>query len=271
MIHKKNLALLICSGLFFSTRCSDLAQSNAALTFYMASDLSNYQAQSCRAVKMGTSILLGNNVCSTDLVDKVNIEKVVHFFDEAPFRWVLTGEQNATIGHLLKQYGLIHSHSYPGLSITLDSFNYQPAHPRISVERMDETNRQQWLSIVSSAFFIEYKQVELFLDYIEAAATEVVLYVGSWEDEPVSAGMALYHGDTISVHQIATLQEARGKGMAKALINVLLKEGKERGAKKAVLASSDIGKPLYLTLGFSEYELFDVWIYDPQGLSEEHH
>jgi GNAT superfamily N-acetyltransferase len=49
---------------------------------------------------------------------------------------------------------------------------------------------------------------------------------------------------------VYTEPEWRGRGIARALMNVLMKWAAGQGTDRLVLHASDAGRPLYLTLGF---------------------
>ena len=54
------------------------------------------------------------------------------------------------------------------------------------------------------------------------------------------------------VYNVATVQEARGRGIGRAVTATVLAEAVARGHRLAVLGSSDLGYPVYHRLGFRE-------------------
>lgn len=53
-----------------------------------------------------------------------------------------------------------------------------------------------------------------------------------------------------------TYPEYRGKGIAKQLVNQLLKEAQRRKVQHIFLISSEMGKPLYKKIGFKENDIY---------------
>ena len=66
-------------------------------------------------------------------------------------------------------------------------------------------------------------------------------------------------GDLAGIYAVATLPDARGRGIGTAMTLHAMAEGKRRGAEAAVLQATDMGKPVYEKIGFStayDYELY---------------
>ena len=50
---------------------------------------------------------------------------------------------------------------------------------------------------------------------------------------------------------VYTRDEYRRQGVARKLVTMLINEAKERGVTEISLDATDMGKPLYITLGFN--------------------
>lgn len=70
------------------------------------------------------------------------------------------------------------------------------------------------------------------------------------KNRPVSHGRFSLMGETACLDHVVTLEEYRGKGLAKALCKTMLMDAKYLGAKGSVLAASLMGYPLYVSLGY---------------------
>lgn len=74
------------------------------------------------------------------------------------------------------------------------------------------------------------------------------------EGENRALGMAVVERETVSLHEIATLGAARGRGLGKRLVSSLLAWGAAHGAKEAILQVQADNTPairLYRSLGFT--------------------
>lgn len=66
-------------------------------------------------------------------------------------------------------------------------------------------------------------------------------------------------GGVVCLHEIATLPEARGQGLASALCRAAMGEAWSRGFGEVWLQASDAGKPVYEKLGFTVDGILHHW------------
>ncbi|WP_010530602.1 GNAT family N-acetyltransferase [Lentibacillus jeotgali] len=88
-------------------------------------------------------------------------------------------------------------------------------------------------------------------------------YVGEENGELTSHGRYSILDNTVCLDRIFTAEIHRGKGIAKALCQKMLLDAKEEGAVKGVLASSQMGHPLYLKLGYRDVS--KMWVFERQS------
>jgi ribosomal protein S18 acetylase RimI-like enzyme len=69
--------------------------------------------------------------------------------------------------------------------------------------------------------------------------------------------------ETSAVYGVAVSPEARGQGIAGAMMDKAMAEAKRLGARRMVLHSSMMGRPLYQKLGFVEQCSFPVYATAP--------
>lgn len=84
-------------------------------------------------------------------------------------------------------------------------------------------------------------------------------YVGEENGHPASLGRFLILDKTVCfLSNVVTSKIHRGKGIAKALCQKMLSDAKQEGAVMSVLASSQMGHPLYQKLGYRE--VTKMWV-----------
>lgn len=62
--------------------------------------------------------------------------------------------------------------------------------------------------------------------------------------------------DTVGIYGLATLEDARGKGIGSALMTMALNRAKKEGFKRVVLQASKEGLGIYKKLGFDSYTTY---------------
>lgn len=87
----------------------------------------------------------------------------------------------------------------------------------------------------------------------------VHLYGAGAGDGPSSCLIAFDHEDDCSVWLVATLAEARGGGLASALMGHALADARERGRTTSTLEATDLGRPLYERLGYRSLGEIQMW------------
>ena len=95
-----------------------------------------------------------------------------------------------------------------------------------------------------------------------AADAEWTHFVGYLDGKAVSTTTLLVRGELAGIYHVVTVPEARGRGIGANTTNAALDLARERGATVAVLQSSEMGAPVYRTLGFVEYCTLPMYALD---------
>jgi GNAT superfamily N-acetyltransferase len=75
-------------------------------------------------------------------------------------------------------------------------------------------------------------------------------FLATLEGRPVATALAFVHAGVLAVYSVATVPDARGLGLGRAVTIAAMQEGADRGAGAAVLEASTMGRPVYEKLGF---------------------
>ena len=88
-------------------------------------------------------------------------------------------------------------------------------------------------------------------------------YLGRLDGKPVATIKLFYGAGVVSVHHVATLQEAQRRGIGTALIVYALREARSLGYRIAALTSTPDGFPVYERIGFQTYTTFSGYSWRP--------
>jgi GNAT superfamily N-acetyltransferase len=88
---------------------------------------------------------------------------------------------------------------------------------------------------------------------------ELHLYAARQGDEAVACVGSVHDEVDCGIYLVATLPDARGRGLARDLVTIALNEGRDAGCETASLQSTSMGKPVYTRLGFSDFGPLQMW------------
>jgi GNAT superfamily N-acetyltransferase len=76
---------------------------------------------------------------------------------------------------------------------------------------------------------------------------------------PACTAQVTIVGDDAGVYSVATVPEARGRGLARRLQYLLLQRTRELGARTTTLQASKLGRPVYAALGYKSFGAMNMW------------
>jgi GNAT superfamily N-acetyltransferase len=90
-------------------------------------------------------------------------------------------------------------------------------------------------------------------------AANVAAFIACLDGDPVSIAMTMVSHDIAGIYWVGSLEQARGKGLGRAVTAAATNAGFELGANMASLQASPMGKPIYEEMGYEsifDYRLF---------------
>ena len=84
-------------------------------------------------------------------------------------------------------------------------------------------------------------------------------YVADLDGEPAACLQILPVDGDASVYWVATLQEARGRGLAGRLLQRALWDAREAGCDLSSLQATKLGEPVYARLGYRSHGALQMW------------
>jgi GNAT superfamily N-acetyltransferase len=134
------------------------------------------------------------------------------------------------------------------------------------VRRLRDEEVDQHLAILAEGFGAP---VEVFAPWAGGdllAVSGVSAYVASVGGRDVGTALGIVADDHVGVFNVAVTPDHRRRGYGAALSARTVLDGLAAGAHRALLMSSELGRPVYQSLGFRELEQWSYWV--PAGAAE---
>lgn len=174
----------------------------------------------------------------------------------APLRWVTApSTRPADLASRLARYGITYTRDWVGMAADLRALKAPPAPPGLTVEEVvDREGLTAWIgalcggndfeAFVGAAFF------DLFTGMGFGRGLPVRHYLGRLEGEPVATTTLVVAAGVAGIYWVATVPQARRRGVAAALVSAALQDARAAGYRFAVLHSTQMGQNVYRQLGF---------------------
>ena len=220
----------------------------------------HFATKHCFAKSSGSRLRAYNHVCNNPGVTQKEVADIKDFFGSTPFTWFVSADDDQTI-RVLQEQGLSKVAEFPALCADISTLPVNHGVHNVAILRAENDSEiVLWNALIASMF--KYDQVELTraTDYLRHAAGDAItLYVGWHENKPVCAGMAVHHGDIITLHKIGTLPEYRNRGFGYAITHKILHDAALSGCARALLTATSMGKSLYDRFAFIQCGYYHVY------------
>ncbi|MBR1659214.1 MAG: GNAT family N-acetyltransferase [Oscillospiraceae bacterium] len=173
--------------------------------------------------------------------------------------WLDSDYPDAALFPVLKRAGYVPVTKQRAMYLSLAG--RQPHETPFQVEAVPAGEIEAWSDMTARGFGKPPETGGMVL-LAGAAAAEFLRWREG--DETKGGVMLLCAADNGGIHEVSTLQEHRGRGIAAALMNRALDLAAERGCACATLQASELGLPLYRSLGFEDVGLIHNWILPPR-------
>jgi GNAT superfamily N-acetyltransferase len=190
----------------------------------------------------------------------------------APFRWWITPETRpATLARKLPELGLRRAYDAVAMSADLTALRLSSALPEgLSVRRArGREEMRPATGILLDVFGRPRTEVEWWLDAWDGCGydegSKWTHFLGFAGGRPIATTSVMISGDLAGIYHVATLAEARGRGIASALTAYALRYARDLGAVEALLQASEMAENVYRAVGFRDLCTVTAMDWRPPG------
>ncbi len=123
--------------------------------------------------------------------------------------------------------------------------------PGIAVTRVDDAGYRTFLAILVSTGIPNELAVRIFPRHL-IESDNGAYFVATLDGDPAGISVAVRTGESGGIYSVATLEQARRRGVGSAVTWAAIDAIRGWGCTSAVLQSSEMGYPMYRSMGFVE-------------------
>jgi ribosomal protein S18 acetylase RimI-like enzyme len=174
------------------------------------------------------------------------------------FWWVGPQSEPKNLGALLQQYGLQPAAELPGMAVDLAAVDSRPATiAGFTIEEVRTAGRQARGARVARAGTGFPAVATDALVRMEAGLADPQYraqqrYIGLLDGTPVATSALVLHSGVAGIYAVATIPEARRKGIGRIMTVLPLLEARQSGYRVGILQSSSMGYSIYWSIGFRD-------------------
>jgi GNAT superfamily N-acetyltransferase len=191
-----------------------------------------------------------------------------------PLRWYLGHKDKpVNLTERLAAHGFTTPGPGPGMAIDLNEMKEEPLPAGLKIIEVKDNNAlKAWCHIACIGFGVPENAEPTMLEWLKRdiqCELPLIHYLGLVDDVPVATSMSYFEAGVVGIYLVATLPEARNKGIGFAITQKPLKDAKKLGYRIGTLQASQMGKPVYLRMGFKEYFQTGFYAWSPENLREK--
>lgn len=192
-----------------------------------------------------------------------------------PFLWWLTpSTRSAELEQVLVGRGLVtDDHATNAMSIDLPTTPVLAEQPPagVTVEPMTADNVDDLVLAMLDGFGMPPHLLDPFRRLLSAPSTERVTLrnvLARLDGAPVGAGSVVASDRTVAgLYNIAVRDEARGRGVGRAITAELMRIGAAQGCSESILHASAMGEPVYARIGYRTVGQVVQYLWTPDATS----
>ena len=186
------------------------------------------------------------------------IEDSIQFFNERKVDtftcWLNPQLKRSDWESVLSGFGFGFSDGTPGMAIDLQALPESASIPQGLEIRIveDETSMRAWAHVFTLGYGMPPDWENMIFDVWFRLGLDFPVrnYLGYLDGKPVSTSTVFYGAGVAGIYDVATLPEARGRGLGSALTLAPLLDAQQAGYRIGTLQSSEMGFGVYKHMGF---------------------
>ncbi|MEI6797279.1 MAG: GNAT family N-acetyltransferase [Methanomassiliicoccales archaeon] len=199
---------------------------------------------------------------------ELKIKTAMAPFEEGglPMMWALGPSTSKELDGCLEAQGLTLESVAPGMALDLVDLERRPLPPGLDIQVVEDMGSlEACIDITGHVFGIPEDAMGGWGDIIRGYGLGPPhrWFLGCLDGKPISASLLVQHEKVAGIYNVATLKEARGRGVGSAMTRVPLLSAKDAGYGVAVLEASEMGRPIYEKLGFKKLCEFRIFTWSP--------
>lgn len=162
------------------------------------------------------------------------------------------------MARVCRRRGMITVDAFPGMVATRLRQTHRPRGLHLAVMRGPDAVEAH-LDLMGRAFDMTPDLLEAIFPPGVLDDPRVIVSIGTVDDEPVTTALGVMSEDVVTLFNVATPREHRGRRYGTAVTAHVANEGRRRGARLTALQSTEAGFPVYRRLGFETVVEYEVW------------
>jgi len=186
-----------------------------------------------------------------NFMDIIKAHKLPAYF------WQASASKPAGVHERLEQSGWKQARQAPAMAMEISEVESMEPIPGFTVKPVqNDQQRRLWADILNRSVGMNDQ------DITETIKVELMIskknnnlqhrYLGYLNDKPVATGLLHLESGLAGIYCIATLPEARRKGLGSFLTIKLIEDSSKLGYKVVALTSSEMGYRVYSKIGFKD-------------------
>ena len=197
---------------------------------------------------------------------EARIRDVVRWFDDlgVPFVWRLgPADQPSDLADRLEADGFsLDPDDMPGMAAPLDSLPPVELPEDVTLELVREPGAfREWLDVMVEGFGMPPAIGDAYMGFAALGFGDELptrSLLAQFDGRPVATALGVLTGDGVSIANVATVPDMRGRGIGRAVTLATMHAGAQAGARIAVLQSTEMGLGVYERLGFRTFGRYKV-------------
>lgn len=146
----------------------------------------------------------------------------------------------------------------------LDGLPVEAPPAAVTIERViDEASFRSACAVVAEGFGAPPEFGEALGKFSAVGFADEVpqrTYLACLDGRPVATALGVRAGEVLGILNVATLPDARDRGLGRAATLAAMHDGVAEGCRLAVLQSSEMGHRVYERLGFTDFCEFELYV-----------